>query len=154
MSQFLHNPALILTDSIKQPNLHLSIWLYLSHSFFFSSCSLLSSQPFLHLQSFHALPSTSGLSTKWICLLCVICLFLYSAALSLFFFHCLYFILAHCVSLSEMLLSSCSSALTTTSPSEVLEKHFGNQVQFSKALKVVDQNVAYNTQFERGAIIH
>lgn len=34
MSQFLHNPSLILTDSIKQLNLQLSIWLYLSHSSF------------------------------------------------------------------------------------------------------------------------
>lgn len=34
MSQFLHNPALILTDSIKQPNLQLSIWLYQPHSSF------------------------------------------------------------------------------------------------------------------------
>lgn len=34
MSQFLHNPALILTDSIKPPNLQLSIWPYQLHSSF------------------------------------------------------------------------------------------------------------------------
>lgn len=55
MPQFLHNPSLILNDSIKQLNLQLSIWIYLPHSsyvlsllhilpafpFFFFPCPLL-----------------------------------------------------------------------------------------------------------------
>lgn len=45
MPLFLHNPALILTDSIKQPNLQLSIWPYLLHSSF----ALASPLPFLSL---------------------------------------------------------------------------------------------------------
>lgn len=107
MSQFLHNPALILTDSIKQPNLQLSIWPYRLHpSFVLSLPSLFSCPP----------PSTSWLLTKSSFIrLCLILLLLFHP-LSCWFSTGFYLFYS-----DAPVASFCQNSLTARLPSQLPE---------------------------------